>query len=322
MADGSKIEALKTLLRQEVAAFCRLDDTPRWKKGISSTLQEIRANNWPAVFFGGTLRSLLLSRLVVGTAWKPRDLDIVVWGVGLSELERQFNRFISRKTRFGGLHLKRFSWEFDLWPLERTYALLNECNAQHDFWHLPTSTFLNLEAVAMDIWPQPGHLREIYSAEDQFFTGIITRTLELNREENPFPELSVVRALVLAGDLQLKTVNLPWKIGPRLLRYIARYGADLSDADLLDIQVKHYGKVQWHQATLRRVLDYIDRHLDTLPDEPVELPLQRQLVLWGDEVREENWGHIRVSTIKSSDSNRRQFDSKIAPSEKDSVRNR
>jgi hypothetical protein len=307
MVDESKIEALKTLLRQEVTAFCRLDETPRWKKGISSTLQEIRANSWPAVFFGGTLRSLLLSRLVAGTPWKPRDLDIVVWGVGLSELERQFSRFISRKTRFGGLHLKRFSWEFDLWPLERTYALLNECSAQHDFWNLPSSTFLNLEAIAMDIWPQPGHLREIYSAEDQFFSGIITRTLEINREENPFPELSVVRALVLAGDLQLKTGNLPWKIGPRLLRYIARYGIGLSDADILDIQVKHYGKVECHQAALRRVLEYIDRHLDTLPDEPVELPLQRQLVLWGDEAQEKNWGHIRVSTIKT-DSNKRHFD--------------
>src|SRR4051812_48642791 len=61
---------------------------------------------------------------------------------------------------------------------------------------LPETTFFNLEAIAVDVWPQIGKARSIYSGDDQFFEGIITRTLELNRPENPFPGLCIVRSLV------------------------------------------------------------------------------------------------------------------------------
>src|SRR5256885_8735122 len=98
MAENNKIEQLKWLLRREVALFCQHNDR-KWKVGISNTIDEIRANNWSAVFFGGTLRSLLISRLIRNTLGRPRDIDIVVRGVALQDLEWQFEQYISRQTR-------------------------------------------------------------------------------------------------------------------------------------------------------------------------------------------------------------------------------
>ena len=57
MADVNSVELLKTLLRREVELFCRRLD-PLWRD-ISHVVDAIQRNRWRAVFFGGTLRSLL-----------------------------------------------------------------------------------------------------------------------------------------------------------------------------------------------------------------------------------------------------------------------
>jgi len=75
MADSVQIERMKKLLRDEVASFCRQDDGS-WRKSISDTIGEIRERKWNAVFFGGTLRSLLLSRLNNNEPGRPRDIDM------------------------------------------------------------------------------------------------------------------------------------------------------------------------------------------------------------------------------------------------------
>src|SRR4051812_33596975 len=117
MADDIQIELLKKLLRDEVASFCRNQDNSSWRKSILDTIKEIRERNWSAVFFGGTLRSLLLSRLNENEPGRPRDIDIVMSSATLEDLRSSFEPFISRQTRFGGLQLKRVNWQFDVWPL-------------------------------------------------------------------------------------------------------------------------------------------------------------------------------------------------------------
>ena len=63
----------------------------------------LRRSDLQAVLFGGTLRSLLVSRIFEGRFGQPRDVDVVVSGAALSELEERFSSIVARRTRFGGL---------------------------------------------------------------------------------------------------------------------------------------------------------------------------------------------------------------------------
>ncbi len=199
MADIELVELLKALLGREVELFCRRLD-PLWHD-ISHVVNAIERNHWRAVFFGGTLRSLLMSRLVHGRPGRPRDVDIVIHGPPLEILRELFGSLISRETRFGGFHLHDSEWEFDVWPLERMWGIVQDRIAHPDFSNLPNTTFLNIEAAAIDIWPGTSGERQIYSGDDQFFKAIIDRVVEVNRVENPFPELCVVRSLILVSEL-------------------------------------------------------------------------------------------------------------------------
>ena len=144
------------------------------------------------------------------------------------------------------------------------------------FSDLPTTTFFNVEAVAVEIWPKRGHPRRIFSGDDQFFRGITTRTIEINREENPFPELCVVRALVMAANLQ-------WKVGPRLLAYLGKHGDAMSPTDFEAIQEKHYGKIQWSVSLFEKAMKEIHSAIERKETGAVELTLPGQLTLWPED---------------------------------------
>jgi hypothetical protein len=274
MAERKQIEVLKNVLRREVGLLCR-NDNRLWKKAIANTIGEIKERRWPAVFFGGTPRSLMISRLTRDAPGRPRDIDIVLGGTTLNQLEHQFDHWVWRRTRFGGLALRRKGWQFDLWPVNETFAFKQAGESDPDFSDLPKTTFLNAEAIAVEVWPQPGRPRQIYSWDEQFFTGILTRTLEMNRHDNPYSELSVVRALVMANQLR-------WKIGPSLARFLAWHGPRISRSDLIEIQKSHYGYVRlpWevHARMLKRVLTAVE-HNQELPIE-LQFRSEKQLNLW------------------------------------------
>ena len=272
MVKHEEIKKLKRILRREVTALCRWNGR-RWKLPLTSTIHTIQDNHWPAVFFGGTLRSLLLSRLVHNAPGRPRDIDIVVGSITIEDLQKEFGPWISRRTRFGGLALRRRGWEFDLWPVNETFAFKQSGKNDAAFENLPKTTFLNAEAIAVEVWPKPGKPRRIYSWNDQFFDGVLTKTLELNNPENPYPELCVLRSLVMANVLR-------WRVGPCLARFLTQHGPRISKSDLIDIQKRHYDSVRlpWenYQLMLGRLLDAIEKD----PNSPVDFQQERQFSFW------------------------------------------
>jgi hypothetical protein len=227
--------------------------------------------------------------LLGGPLGRPRDIDIVVGGPTVEELEAKFDAHVVRKTRFGGLHLRRSEWEFDIWPVQETYAFRTSKAQPADFSELPWTTFFNLEAVAVDVWAPPGVSRRIYTADDSFFTGLLRQQIEINNEANPFPELCVVRSLVLAASLK-------WKIGPRLLRYLAEIGTNLKAADLESIQYKHYGRVEVPSSDLIVALSSIRRAVLEQSNRPFSPFRQRQATLWPEE--DSFLPRIRLRTLK------------------------
>ena len=262
MANVNAVELLKVLLQREVGLFCRRLD-PLWRD-IPHIVETIQRNQWRAVFFGGTLRSLLMSRLVHGHAGRPRDVDIVMQGPPLETLRELFGQLISRETRFGGLHLHDAEWDFDVWPLERTWGIVQDRIYHPDFAHLPNTTFLNIEAAAIDIWPGQIGERQIYSGDDQFFHAIIDRVVEVNRTENPFPALCVVRSLLLVSELG-------FAIGPRLAGYVADHGPSIPEVELETVQRRHYGAVRVRGELLRGWINAVSSSANRLPNQVVYL---------------------------------------------------
>ncbi|MEW4526704.1 hypothetical protein [Maioricimonas sp. JC845] len=238
-------------------------------------LREIRETSTQAVLFGGTLRSLLISRLEHSRAGRPRDIDIVVSGTSIEGIRNKFRRQIARETRFGGLQLVHGEWQFDIWPLEKTWAFVADGVEAPDFSALPGTTFFNLEAVAVDVWPAPGQARNVYSGDNQFFHGILSRTLEINREHNPYPELCIVRAMVFADSLK-------FNIGPRLARYISTYGPDIPPRDLEAVQLAHYGTIRHRGPSLFRWIEQVSELQVLHPDTVIRVPHVCRQSLSGD----------------------------------------
>src|SRR5438128_1620618 len=101
MAASIAVSDLKRKLLEEVRILFRRNGSV-WKEPILDVLEDLRQPNVRAVLFGGTLRSLLVSRVFQGRPGRPRDVDVVVSGAPLSQLEEQFRDILTRRTRFGG----------------------------------------------------------------------------------------------------------------------------------------------------------------------------------------------------------------------------
>src|SRR5262249_4099494 len=154
-----------------------------------------------------------------------------------------------------------------------------------------------LEAIAVDVWTQRGKPRTIYSGDDQFFDGILSQTLELNRPENPFPGLCVVRSLVLAASLN-------YAIGPRLAAYLTEQAPAIRGRDFDTIQREQYGKLRYDSDSLRRWLDHIIHEHARSPRQRLQLPICRQGTLWPEEEDEPVFLHLRI--LENSDGKRKR----------------
>lgn len=277
MAADLNIASLKRQLVDDVATLFHRNAA--WKEPIREVLDRLRNSHVQAVIFGGTLRSLLFSRVFERRFGRPRDVDVVVAGAPLPELEERFRELLNRRTRFGGLQLRRGVWQFDVWPVDETWAFKQGYASPATFEQLPWTTTFNLEAIAVEAWPGEGRSRTVFSGDDRFFEGIRSRTIELNRSDSPFPDLTVVRALVMAAELR-------FRIGPRLAAHIRDVAPSLTEASVDEIQAKHYGHSRIESRILMELLAYVSQQ------EPhgkkMSLPPVGQLELWHTEPDDEN----------------------------------
>lgn len=271
METNLTVADLKRKLLGEVRSLFRRNGSV-WKEPILDVLYDLRQSSVRAVLFGGTLRSLLVSRIFHGKPGRPRDIDVVVSGIPLACLEEKFADILARRTRFGGLQLRRGAWQFDLWPVAETWAFKHSDRAgPASFSGLPSTTPFNLEAIAVEAWTRGGRPRTLFSGNDQFFEGIINRTIELNRSDSPFPELTVVRAIVMASELR-------FKIGPRLANYIRDAATAINEDVVERVQACHYGYPRIESRTLNESVRMVARQASY--GNGCEVPAAGQLRLW------------------------------------------
>lgn len=221
-------QRIENNLREQLGAFLRSLEQ-QWP-GVREVLEIIKQKKWPAVICGGTIRSQILK----GNSL-PKDLDIIIDFAEKGEIEKAFRRFPQKKTKLGGISLKVKHWDIDMWPLEETWAIKNtNFQFKPTFQDYTRTTFLNIDAIAVDLWVKPGKKRRVYS--NHFFDGLINRTIEINLMENPDPLGCIVKSIVLSKRYH-------FKIGPRLARYIVSH---MEENDLNDVRriykEKYFGK--------------------------------------------------------------------------------
>lgn len=229
--DTARLEAC---LRRYTTAF--LASRSPWLRPLTHALGHLLSPR-PLYLFGGLLRDLL----VLGPTAVPRDVDIVVGDTTLEELADALGRFVDRRTRFGGLQLTVEGVPIDIWPLAETWAFNQPGSPPPSFAALPLTTFLNVEAVALEVLAD-GRTGRLHT--HGFFEGVLSETLELNFEDNPSPALCVVRSLDLAS-------RLGFRIGPRLNRYLAGHLCAMSVEELARRQAAEGGCLRCSEDVIR-----------------------------------------------------------------------
>lgn len=258
--DNSLVTQRATQLRQRVARFVQTRSPG--SHPVARVIRVLRERRWHAFLFGGVLRDLMIH----GGAARPRDVDIVVDGVSVGDLEAVFRTSVVRRTRFGGLHLRVDGWMFDIWPLAETWALREQAIPFSGASALPCSTFLNVEAIAAEIRVSPGRPGALYARG--FFESILSRTLDINLEANPHPTLCIVRSLITAAHLR-------FAIGPRLAAYIESRSRGVPLEELVAVQLAHYGCVRASGDTLSAWLRSVSEQQRHARSGNVVLPMTR-----------------------------------------------
>jgi hypothetical protein len=128
----------------------------------------------------------------------------------------------------------------------------------------------------MSLQASPGKARAVYA--ERFFESIASQIVDINYQQNPYPELCVVRSLLTAYRLNMA-------IAPELCVYIARVGEHMRPTDLEAVQFDHYGRVRYLGTTLALCILEVTEHVHhnksaTTPYSPA-LPTQLVLTLEG-----------------------------------------
>lgn len=249
------------------------------KRSVQEVIGIVTAAGWDAYIVGGTIRDLVLGPRIVGSAAHgARDIDIVLVGVEFVEMKKEFDHLYVRDTRFGGLHLidrKPEGWgvQFDIWALEQTWAF-NIKPVPVNISSFPQTPFLNLDSIAVEVSGRRGMPRQIF--EDGFIDGINTRTIEINFEPNPYPDICLVRALIMAAKLQ-------YAIGPKLLDFVLRRARATSINQLMAAQRSHYGTDRCSAEELSRWIQTLKTFEKAgLRESRIEILFERQLELWNN----------------------------------------
>lgn len=251
-----KIQKMKRDLRARLGRFVATD-SKRHYPHLYSVLEDIRNNNYPAFLCGGAVRDMLLCNNSI-----PRDLDIILGYVSRERLETLFPDHIKGETSLGGLKLQVKDWSIDMWPIQDTWAFKEGKVTGKGFSDYPKITFLNIDAIAIQLFSKKRQKRKIYSKG--FFEAIAERTIELNFEENPAPAECIVRALRIANKFK-------FVIGPRLARYMISYTNQMEIEELAEIYQRRYMSADVTVEKLHNCFKSIETQMQVSNNRPVKV---------------------------------------------------
>ena len=255
MAENS-IANLKRLLQRRTASFLAASNGHR--SPLKPLIEKVARLGRGASLFGGTLRDIMHG----GPRACPRDVDVVVAEM-TPELLSYLEPHLRRRTRFGGVEVSLGGWDLDIWQLSETWAFREDMVCGKSFNDLPRTTFLNVQAVVAEIPSSTG--AEIRLSEHGFFRAIRQRVLDINFEENPFPEHCLLAALTAAHSMR-------FALSPKLASYVVHYGNKADLKELCLHQVRRYGRVLFSQDALYAWISHLASRRKESRIEPISLP--------------------------------------------------
>jgi hypothetical protein len=218
-----------------------------WRNSLQDMLARIRDQRWTAYAFGGTARELLHH----GPSVVPRDIDLVFASEHFESFKENYNGFVRSVNRFGGLRMRIGHVDLDVWPIERTWAFSIDRNLIPSFSNLPKTTFLNIDALAIELFPRPGRPRQIY--DGGCFEAHRSRVLDINFVPTLLPDLCVVRVLRSA-------YRFGFGISTILRSFLVSQMNALGLETLVLAQERHYGQVWFDKAALLRIVAALERN--------------------------------------------------------------
>jgi hypothetical protein len=254
-----KQEYLETILRKRVSTFLRSRTSQR--ASLRPFWDKISSLNDVAFLFGGTLRDLML----FGLRKNPRDVDIVVHSFS-NELKSFLKPHIRKNTRFGGIELHFGHWDIDLWELSCTWAFQAGLVKPEGYESLPKTTFLDVQAIAIEVAVKPGQSRRVH--EHGFFKAMYNKTIDINFEENPYPNRCVLSSLTTANKLD-------FKLSPRLIRYILHHTAKMDLQELCSYQKQQLGFVPFTTDILHCWIHHLTSSYRKSRSTPATLPTDK-----------------------------------------------
>lgn len=195
-------------------------------------------NGWKFAIFGGAARDILMK----GEHAVPRDLDLVVDGATLADLQAELG--FTDKTAFDGLKGVIHGVSVDIWPLDKTWAFSKmDLGRKPSFADLVWTTPFNLEAVVLE----PAVMTLLH--DGGFQKCMDEKVLELNYvvSADAFKALTLVRAALFSRRFALT-------FGPKLRDFIAKHYPRYAKA-LPFTQMSYYGKQMMSADTMWGVLN-------------------------------------------------------------------
>lgn len=180
------------------------------------------------LLFGGAVRDFYENKYSL----LPRDFDIVV-NTDLTNLDHCFKDLQYKRNRYGGYKLNFGTVNFDIWTLSSTWAFREQIIENVSVKNLLKTVFFNFDAIVYNF-----ESRTVY--DGGYTKARENGCLDIILEQNPHPELCVLRAFVFK-----KKYNISF--GHRLQKYINEWvnSFDIWDdvtSTLEQTQLSHYGK--------------------------------------------------------------------------------
>lgn len=258
-----KIHKMENELRSYIGRFIA-NGSKQTSHPLCKTLQTVKEYGRPAFLCGGAVRDILLTKGHI----VPRDLDVIFGYVSMEEISSLFAAYPNkRRTRFGGLSIQIKDWSIDIWPVLKTWAFKEGHVSGKGFADFPKTTFLDIDAVAIQLFSKRRQKRKIYSKG--FFEAILNKTIEINLEDNLCPATCIVKTLVIANKFN-------FDLGPRLANYIVRYSSQIDPEELIEIHRARYGDIRVSLEKLHSYMKTIKEQLRVSSKQPVRLPTTRK----------------------------------------------
>lgn len=171
---------------------------------LKGTLDAISEKLPETAIFGGMVREFALGNARSFSS----DIDLVSFA-SQADIYQAIKEFSPVKNKYGGFRFVVEKRIYDIWAFEDTWAFREGILKGNSFSDLFKTTFFNLDAAVFHLEKKECYLSDFYQ------NSIESRLLEINLEENPFPEKMAQRAICMAIDKQLS-------IGPALAHYLLR----------------------------------------------------------------------------------------------------